>query len=133
MLADILSDDLYGEDHVVLKIKFQRIMQLTPFIAEDVKANEPRNTLFEVMFFRRLRYGGLTAHLGHPNPDILVEGKSNHRYFVECKRIFNNNDRALRNNLQDAIEQLTKALEQPSDFGMSLSPWIDISPEDRVV
>ncbi len=118
MLTDILSDNLEAEDPTILRMKFQRVMQLTPFTGEDVRINEPRNTLFELMFFRRLRYGGLTAHLGHPNPDIIVEGKSDHRYFVECKRVFSDNDRALRNNLQDAIAQLITALENPSDFGI---------------
>lgn len=110
---------LEEEPKDILKIKLEKILSGIPIPGETELNSVPRNTLFELLMLSYLRKGGLNAHLSDPNPDIIV--KTNDRvYYIECKRIFNFTNSAIKRNVKEASKQLEISLKQKPDnyFGV---------------
>lgn len=84
---------------------------------ETVANNKARNTMFELLLLSDFIKAGLPAQLGDQNPDIQLNFKDKN-YHIECKRVFNNNDSAVRNNIINARNQLLKQFDNPSVVGI---------------
>ena len=102
-----------------MKKKLRDILRISTTYNETELNNRARNTLWELNLFSRLKNAGMFATLADPNPDVLFHA-SKRKYFIQCKRIFSNKERALRQIIKDAVKQLQKDLEdkEENNFGI---------------
>lgn len=110
VLIHYCLENLIKCDKKTLKKKINDILKMSDPCNESVLNNQGRNTLFELLFYSYLKSAGIDAELCDPNPDIKAKFE-NRTYFVQCKRVFSLDNKAIRSNVLDALRQLNTDLK----------------------
>lgn len=99
-----IYDDLPAGSKKIVKEKINEILLGPTYIMEEGKNTKARNFLFEFRIAAKLIEAKYHV-LFFDNPDLAVTEKGR-RYAIECKRITGDSGRAIKDNIESAIDQL---------------------------
>ena len=103
----------------ILKKKLKDILEISDPSTENTLNNAGRNTLFELLFYSYLQSVGIDCELCDPNPDITAKFGSR-KYFIQCKRVFSENGKAIRSNVLSALKQVNNDLNEKDENNLGI-------------
>jgi hypothetical protein len=111
-LLDIYNALQNHPDKNLVKEKLKKLNKGSSIPSEESSANTvSRDTQFELKLFSDLRESGVRCDIKEPRPDIEFVG-ADHKYAIECKRVFSDKDSKVSTRVAEARDQLKMYLEE---------------------